>query len=78
MAWYKVETRQSIWKTYRIEANSPDEAKMRYYRDAQAVLLESRGPDQAEIIFCYEDESMKYAMADEGYAMADEGEVTDA
>lgn len=55
MAWYKVETRQSIWKTYRIEANSPDEAKMRYYRDTQAVLLESRGPDQAEIIFCYED-----------------------
>jgi hypothetical protein len=78
MAWYKVETRQSIWKTYRIEANSPDEAKMRYYRDAQAILLESRGPDQAEIIFCYEDEGLKYAMPDEGYAMADEGEVTNA
>jgi len=55
MALYKVETRQSIWKVYHIEANSPDEAKMRYYRDAQAVLLESRGPTPAEIIFCYED-----------------------
>ena len=55
MALYKVETRQSIWKVYHIEANSPDEAKMRYHRDAQAVLLESRGPTPAEIIFCYED-----------------------
>ena len=57
MALYKVETRQSIWKVYHIEANSPDEAKMRYYRDAKAILLESRGPDQAEIIFCYEDKT---------------------
>ena len=57
MLKYKVETRHSIYKTYIVEADSPDDAKAKY-RDTNFLLDE--WADNEEVIFSYEDDGLRY------------------
>ena len=57
MLKYKIETRQSIYKTYIVEANSPDDAKAKY-RDANVLL--SEWTDNEKVLFSYEDDGLRY------------------
>ena len=58
MPKYKVETRHSIFKTYIVEADSPDDAKTKY-RDTNVLLDE--WADKEKVIFSYVDDGLRYA-----------------